>query len=308
MRYSTLLAGSAVAAASMVSAQTATPHDIVVLQYALTLEHLEAAFYKEGLARYSPYDFKDADYPAAVPQRLAQIGAQEATHVTALEGILRSIGVEPTKPCTYDFGYNSIQTFLATASILESVGVSAYLGKAPLIDSKAYLTAAGAILTVEARHQALISSFQGQDGTPSPFDTPLQGSQVFSLAAPFLKECPSTNPTLPFKNFADLTITTQNPQIGQRVEFTLPETQGEVYFHFLNGLSDISVKSDNSGAVLPEGVSGTIYVVATNSAAAPNDDNTIAGPALIVLANPDATYKLPKGVVGRQRRAIAFSA
>lgn len=76
----------------------------------------------------------------------------------------------------------------------------------------------------------------------------------------------------------------------------------------LNGLSDIAVKSDNNGAVLPEGVSGTIYVVATNSAAAPNDDNTIAGPALIVLANPDATYKLPKGVMGRQRRAIAFSA
>ena len=186
MRYSTLLAGSAVAAASMVSAQAATPHDIVVLQYALTLEHLEAAFYKEGLARYSPYDFKDADYPAAVPQRLAQIGAQEATHVTALEGILRSVGVEPTKPCvgccivvrascpeTDPLPENRRPTTSATtasrpsslprafsraseyreletatdpifylANILSCL-LSAYLGKAPLIDSKAYLTAAG---------------------------------------------------------------------------------------------------------------------------------------------------------------------
>lgn len=186
MRYSTLLAGSAVAAASMVSAQAATPHDIVVLQYALTLEHLEAAFYKEGLARYSPYDFKDADYPAPVPQRLAQIGAQEATHVTALEGILRSLGVEPTKPCVGCWRHQSERALLrliflpeynrrttlattafrpsslprASSRALEyrelkaaahcpfladnlSRFFSAYLGKAPLIDSKAYLTAAG---------------------------------------------------------------------------------------------------------------------------------------------------------------------
>lgn len=60
---------------------------------------LEAAFYKDALSRFSTNDFKNAGYPAAVPQRLAEIGSQEATHVTALSGILTGLGIAPTQPC-----------------------------------------------------------------------------------------------------------------------------------------------------------------------------------------------------------------
>jgi len=44
-----------------------------------------------------------------------------------------------------------------------------------------YLTAAGAILTVEARHQAVISEIDGELGFPSPFDTPLEYNDVYSV-------------------------------------------------------------------------------------------------------------------------------
>jgi len=301
MKYSTILAGAAVAAASFVAADRA--EDIVILQYALTLEHLEAAFYKDALTKFSVNDFKNAGFPAAVPQRLAQIGSQEATHVTALSGILTSLGVTPTEACTYNFNYNTIPEFLQTARVLEGVGVGAYLYKAPLIDDKAYLAAAAAIVTVEARHQALISSFLGEDGTPSPFDTALQGSQVLTLAAPFLNVCPATNPVLPFKTFPALGIKTAMPQIGQKVEFQLPkDTKGTIYLHFLNGLADtvVGLKSDSS-VTLPEGLTGTVYVVATRSTGPVNDDNTVAGPAIIQLGAPDAQY--PKA-----RRSLTFAA
>lgn len=302
MKYSTIIAGAALASASFAAAK-GPEEDVVILQYALTLEHLEAKFYKDALDKFSLADFKAAGYKAVVPQRLAQIRDQEATHVATLSSVLTSLGQTPTAPCEYTFPYETLDEFLGLAGVIEGVGVSAYLGKAPLIDNDGYLTAAASILAVEARHQAILSSYVKKDPTPGPYDTPLQGSQVFSLVVPFLKSCPESNPTLPFKAFPTLGVNTKNPKIGERVSFDLPKVDGPIFIHFLNGLNDIAVKVDeNGGAVLPEGLAGTIYCVATNSEDAPNDPNTVAGPAIIRLENPDAFY--PKNI----RRAIEFAA
>ena len=101
--------------------------------------------------------------------------------------------------CTYDFGVTNVTNFIATASILEGVGVSAYLGAAADIMSAAYLTAAGSILTVESRHSSYIRASLGESPFPSPFDVPLTLDEVYTLAAPFIVSCPSSNPTLPVK-------------------------------------------------------------------------------------------------------------
>lgn len=75
-------------------------------------------------------------------------------------------------------------------------------------------------------------------------------------------------------------------------------------FTVYNGLTDAAVKLENGAAALPEGLIGTVYAVASTSADRPNDTTTIAGPAIIQLENPDATYSDTKKV----RRAIEFAA
>jgi hypothetical protein len=96
--------------------------------------------------------------------------------------------------------------------------VSAYLGAAAVIVDKAYLTAAGSILTVEARHASYIRAAIGQKPFPTPFDTPLNFNQVFSLAAQFVTGFAPGTPELPFKAFPKLTVDAKDPHHG--VTFT----------------------------------------------------------------------------------------
>ena len=79
-----------------------THHDSLdtdVLQYALTLEHLENAFYTEGLDKLDEQAFADAGYPPWVRARFEQIKGHEATHVQVLSAALGDVA---TKPCTYN--------------------------------------------------------------------------------------------------------------------------------------------------------------------------------------------------------------
>lgn len=81
-----------------------------------------------------------------------------------------------------------------------------YLGASASIIEKAYLTAAGSILTVEARHSAYLRDQLGQIPFPAPFDTPLGFNEVFSLAAMFIKSFAPGDAPLPFKAFPPLTL------------------------------------------------------------------------------------------------------
>lgn len=72
--------------------------------------------------------------------------------------------------CQYNFGLDSVDTFIAVSRILEGVGTSAYLGAAADIDDAGYLTAAGSILTIEARHTSYLNEISGASGFPVPYD------------------------------------------------------------------------------------------------------------------------------------------
>ena len=68
----------------------------------MTLEHLEAAFYKGSLEKFSAEDFAAAGYEAWVRNRVAQISAHETTHVEFLSTALKAAGITPTEACTYE--------------------------------------------------------------------------------------------------------------------------------------------------------------------------------------------------------------
>ena len=148
---------------------------------------------------FTQADFAKAGFDSTFYNNLKTVSADETTHVAFLTGALKKAGVTPVQECTYAFGVTDPKTFIATASILEGVGVSAYLGAAADIMSKNYLTAAGSILTVESRHSSYIRASLGEAPAPSPFDVPLSLDEVFTLAAPFIVSCPKDNPTLPVK-------------------------------------------------------------------------------------------------------------
>jgi rubrerythrin len=147
--------------------------DVEILNYALTLEYLEAGFYAEANSKGNL---------TGVARTFSQlVGRHEAEHVTALQGVLGSKAVK--KP-SFDFkgSTNRETTFLKTARVLEDTGVAAYQGQAGRIESDTVLASAGSILAVEARHAAWVRDILGAGKTPSPapaaFSKPMSMKQV----------------------------------------------------------------------------------------------------------------------------------
>jgi hypothetical protein len=171
--------------------------DIDVLNYALTLEHLETVLYRDALATFAPADFgAESVYPL-----LEQIGAHEAAHVEALTAAISDLGGEPVAEGTYDFGYTDVATFLATAAAIENVGVAAYAGAAPslvaLTETPALVTAALGIHSVEARHASFVAALiNDADNQPFPnaVDAPLTPAEVLEIATPFIVGADSGTP------------------------------------------------------------------------------------------------------------------
>lgn len=287
-----ILAVTAIAALSSAAPTKRTnygPSDADILNYALTLEHLENTFYREGLSKYTSENFTAAGVPDGTYGRVKTIASDEATHVQFLTGALTAAGAKPVAECTYNFGYTDVKSFLATAAILEGVGVSAYLGAAASILEKTYLTAAGSILTVEARHAAYIRDRVGQEPFPQPFDNPLSLNAVFTLAAQFIVNCPADNPPLPVKAFPVLTASSKDATIKTGSKLLLVaknfSATGHVFAAFITvtGPVFVEIKWAEGGyeVTVPKGVAGQSYVVLTKDSKTATDDTIVAGPAIV---------------------------
>ena len=178
------------------------------------------------------------------------------------------------------------------------MGVSAYLGAAASIMSADYLTAAGSILTVEARHSSYIRAALNEAPFPSPFDTPLDFDEVYTLAAPFIVSCPTTNPALPVKAFPSLSVGTSGTiKSGDKITllttgYTLVAVDGSspLYAAFITitGPIFVDAKPVDGGfeVVVPKGVNGQSYVVTTGCKDVVSDDTVAAGPAIVEITNP----------------------
>lgn len=113
--------------------QAAAITDVQILNYALTLEHLEDTFYRQGLQNYTQAQFAAAGYDATFYKNLQEISSDEKTHVAFLTSALGSAAVAE---CTYSFPSTDVASFVGLASVFEGVGVSAYLGAAASIMNK----------------------------------------------------------------------------------------------------------------------------------------------------------------------------
>jgi hypothetical protein len=135
--------------------------DVAILNYALTLEYLEAAFYNAAV--------EGGALKGDVAKFAKIVAAHENAHVAFLEKALGSAAVKKPK---FDFkGTTTSQAkFMATAQVLEDTGVAAYLGQVGNIKSKQILGAAGSILPVEARHAGWIRELNHVAGAPSAFE------------------------------------------------------------------------------------------------------------------------------------------
>jgi Ferritin-like domain len=156
------------------------PTDVDILNFALTLEYLEADFYKvKG---------KSVGLSGEAKSLAAMFGDQESEHVAALMQAIKNGGGTPVKKPTFVFPGNDQASFLKLAYVLENTGVGAYNGAAPSITNSEILAAAGSIVQVEARHAAAIGLLVHKSVTPNgPFDVPLTKKQVLAKAGPLIK-------------------------------------------------------------------------------------------------------------------------
>jgi len=150
--------------------------DIGILNYALTLEYLEAAFYNGASATSMSLNAQTATF-------LKVVTRDENAHVAFLK---KHLGSKAAKEPKFDFkGTNTNpEMFMKTSQVLENTGVHAYSGQALNIKTAAYVKAAVSILTVEARHASVIGLLNDPSGEAiapdGPFDTPLTAAKVLA--------------------------------------------------------------------------------------------------------------------------------
>ncbi|KAF2461020.1 ferritin-like domain-containing protein [Lineolata rhizophorae] len=251
--------------------------DVDILQFALTAEHLESAFYEQGFQMFPASDFMALGLNEADIAALQKVGETEATHVSLLLSAIAGAGFQPVAPCEYDFGFTDAAAMVQTAGVLEAVGVAAYLGAAPLVTDPAILSTAASIVTVEGRHQTFIRSAQGVEPIPGAFDTALGVRGVFTLASPFIVSCPEGSnlnieafPAIELQNAANVVpgveLALAEPAIPEGAMFCAFMNQGGVLFEAIEGGS----------CVTPQQLAGEVFMMFTSEKEIA-DDFVLAG-------------------------------
>ncbi|HYP12543.1 MAG TPA: ferritin-like domain-containing protein [Bryobacteraceae bacterium] len=212
LRGAAMIAGAA-AAAGTAGAQTQAPspaNDLNILNYALTLELLEATFYTQGLARFSSADFMQGNFYTALRNAsgvsgtpppsgesdtglvqdvyayLSLIRNHEQAHVRTLISTIRSLGGTPVTAPRFQFPYNNVDEFIVLAATLENTGVAAYNGAIPMLSNPNLVTASATIATVEARHASYLNRIRGMVPFPNAFDAGQTMAEILQVASQFI--------------------------------------------------------------------------------------------------------------------------
>lgn len=172
----------AVGGAKNFASAQAEDSDLEILNYALTLEYLEADFYKQGV---------DSGVLSGRELALVKpIADHEEAHVGALTSTITDLGGEPVKEPKFKYPkgtFDDKAKFLETASVFEELGVKAYHGQVTKVKAIEILGAAAAIAGVESRHAAILADMTGGNPFPAPVEATLSMAEVLEAATPFIK-------------------------------------------------------------------------------------------------------------------------
>ncbi len=153
--------------------------DVGILNYALTLEYLETAFYADVV--------KSGLFKGAELETIRKFGQEEAEHVKALTAAVKQLGGKPAPEPKAEFPLESAKSVLELAATVENLGAAAYLGQAANIESPEVLASALAIHSVEGRHAAVLNTLRGESITPDgAFAKPADVKTVLKSVEPFL--------------------------------------------------------------------------------------------------------------------------
>lgn len=259
---SAVVAGGGAFAAATLNAQSQN-NDLALLNYALTLENLEAAFYNEGLTKFTATDFSQAALvgslgsatAANVYSYLQKIREHENAHVLTLNTVIKSLGGTPVTPCTYNFGYSTPADFLKVAALLENTGVMAYDGAVSLLTNKDLITAGASIATVEARHASYLNLITGSVPFPAAFDTPKSMQDILAAAGGFITSC-GTTPTPPTTNATKAVLLPKGQTLYTNTPLTLnastsTSADGKPLTYLIRQTSGPSAALANANTAMP---------------------------------------------------------
>ncbi|KAI9742158.1 MAG: hypothetical protein M1818_004058 [Claussenomyces sp. TS43310] len=278
-------------------------NDTAVVSLALFLEHLEFHLYSGGFNDFSESDYRAAGFPAGFRDLVGVTAQQESIHAMTLTAILEANNVTPVPNCTYSFPYKDPKSFVELANMITTVGIGAYIGGGPFLqDNPNLLTAATAILTVEARHDSFLRAGVSVSPFPTPFDTPLTAEFAYNLALAFVVSCPTylPIPVLPALALASPVLPAPtSPPAGTPLTFSFDastiSSTGPLYIAFINQVSMpvfeavVSCGPGCATVPLPPSVGGVVFAVLTDSSGGLSSAQlslsaTLAGPVEIVLA------------------------
>lgn len=164
--------GALLAAASAPAEAQSGRQDVAILNFALSLEYLQAAFYTEVE--------RIGSLRGRLKEQAETVGAHERAHVAAFRETLGSRAIARPR---FDFrgATEDSDRFRRTAVAFEDLSVAAYKGQAPRIRAREYLVPALAVHAVEARHAAWIRRLAGEQPAADAFDEPLSRARTLRV-------------------------------------------------------------------------------------------------------------------------------